>query len=341
MDVTLHVPALFSEFPEISADDIDQLRLSGLSTLLTRSKTFEHPVTAHEEWLYRQFTGSDCQANRIPFASLSANMDGLEGTTGWWMRADPVFLYPDTHSLIMQDPQALGITIAERDELADSLMPLFAAYGADFYAPHTHRWYLHFQDKPPALDCTPVYEVIMKPVNRFLPAGDDSRRWHTLFNETQMVLNQSMVNESRQYHGQQPVNSLWFWGLGQIPAKNGACYDCCIGGGDYVQSLCQHTANRHKPLRDGISVSRYQNNALIVEDRLLSARRVNQPEQWLASLKILDRDIVTPLLKGLRQGDIRSLRITSDGNMSFDCTPTRVRAFWKRSRPLSQCLLRS
>lgn len=341
MEVTLHIPALFPEFPEISAEEINHLKLPGLVKLLARSVAIDAEDSSYEEWLYRQFMDDYCPADRIPYASLAASMDGLQGGQGWWMRADPVFLYPDTHSLIMQDPGMLNLSTSERDELVDNLKPLFAEYEADFYAPTAQRWYLNFRDQPPAIACTPLHEVVMKPVNNYLPTGEHSRRWHTLFNEIQMVLNQSAVNESREYHGQQTVNSLWFWGLGQLPQKKSAVYDCCIGGNDYVQSLCHHTSNRHKPMIDGITVSRYQQDALIVEERLLHSRRLNQPDRWLETLENIDQEIILPLLRGLKQGDIRSLQVVSDGRLNFHCTPARFRSFWKRSRPLSTYLVHS
>jgi hypothetical protein len=341
MEVTLHIPALFSEFPEINADEINHLKLPGLAKLFARSAAIETEDSSYEEWLYRQFTGDRCPADRIPYASLAASMDGLQGNQGWWMRADPVFLYPDTHSLIMQDPHTLNLTMRERDDLVDDLKPLFAEYEADFYAPTTQRWYLNFREHPPAIECTPLHEAVMKPVNNYLPTGEHGRRWHTLFNEIQMVLNQSTVNESREYHGQQTVNSLWFWGLGQLPQKKAAVFDCCIGGSDYVQSLCHHTSNRHKPLTDGIMVSRYQQNTLIVEDRLLHSRRLSHPDRWLETLEIIDQEIILPLLTGLKKGDIGSLQVVSDGRLNFHCTPAKFRSFWKRSRPLSNYLVQS
>lgn len=339
MDVTLHIPALFPQFPEIGSSDIEQLSLPGLSKLLARAASIKHEAVQHEQWLYERFIGISCSVKDIPFASLTARIDGLDAANGWWMRADPVYLYPDTHSLVMQDPRTLGLSKDEREDLARDLKPLFGDYGATFYTPSSGRWYLGFDEQPPAIDCTPIHDVLMQPIGSYLPTGEDSRRWHTLFNEIQMVLNQSMVNESREYSGRQPVNSLWFWGLGKVPGQSGPVCDCCIGGGEYVQSLCLHTGSRHKSLLDGLSMSRYQNSALIVEDRLLHSLRINAPEQWLTGLQQIDREVITPLIKGLAQGDIRKLEIVSDAETAFECTSTTIKAFWKRPRSVARHLI--
>ena len=88
-------------------------------------------------------------------------------------------------------------------------------------------------------------------------------------------------------------------------------------------------------------VSRYQQNMLIVEDRLLHSRRLSHPDRWLETLEIIDQEIILPLLTGLKKGDIGSLQVVSDGRLNFHCTPAKFRSFWKRSRPLSNYLVQS
>ena len=341
MEVTLNIPALFARFDEIDYRSIDDLSLVALKKILSRAVKHEMTSIDYDTWLYQAFIGQPLSARKIPVGSLTASLDGLPGESGYWMRADPVYLYPDTHSLVLQDPRQLNLTADERDDLAEAIRPLFSDYGASLHAATNTRWYLHFENDAPELDCTPLPDVLMKPVNNYLPSGRDSRRWHILFNEIQMVLNQSPINEYREYYGQQPVNSIWFWGLGSSPASKGEGYGCCIGGDEYVQSLCRHTSNLHRSLHDGITVSRYQDSALVVEDRLLMAQRLNDPEQWLQSLQQVDFEVMTPLLDRLRRGNIRKLHIISDSDRRFECTSTGIKKFWKRALPVSSFLLMS
>ena len=116
MEITLNIPALFTTFSEINAEAIDGLNLHAFKRLLSRSNIRDAASVEYEALLYRQFIGQDCAVEQIPFASLTASLDGLDGSSGTWMRADPVYLYPDTHSLILQDPRHLNLTADERDE---------------------------------------------------------------------------------------------------------------------------------------------------------------------------------------------------------------------------------
>ena len=341
MEATLNIPALFARFSEVDSRVIDELNLAALKKILSRAVVHETDVSDYDAWLYKAFTGQQLPTKQIPYASLTASLDGLAGDVGFWMRADPVYLYPDTHSLVLQDPGQLNLTVDERDDLADLIRPLLSDYGARLYTPAATRWYLQFENDPPELECSPLPEVLMKPVNNYLPTGRDSRRWHTLFNEIQMVLNRSPINEYREYYGQQPVNSLWFWGPGVSPESRDGGYGCCIGGDEYVQSLCRHTSSLHRSLHDGITVSRYQDSALLVEDRLLIAQRLNDPEQWLHSLQRIEHEVMMPLLAQLRRGNIRKLHIISDSDRRFECSSTGIKKFWKRALPVSSFLLMS
>lgn len=339
MQVTLNIPALFTTFAEIDAGRIDGLELTALKKLLSHSKRQEVASMEYETWLYQQFTGQHCAASEIPFAGLTAEHDGLDGSAGVWMRADPVYLYPDTHSLIMQDPRHLKLTTDESSELANLVRPLLDDYAATLHTPTASRWYLHFKNESPQLACTPLYEAVMKPANTYLPSGTDGRRWLTLFNEIQMLLNQSAVNESRVQQGLQPVNSLWFWGLGRLPENPGPVFDCCIGGDEYVQALCSLTGVRHQSLMEGMTMSSYQENALVLVESLLTARRFNNPEQWLSALQQVDSEVIAPLLDGLKQADIKQLTLVSDNGHRYECTARDIKAFWKRRRPASSFLL--
>lgn len=339
MEVTLNIPSFFPRFASFNAEEVDAWQLDALQLLLSRAKVREDDAVGYFESMYQLFTGNNRPSRDIPYASMTALLDGLDSRSGWWMRADPVYLQPDTHSLIMQDPAIVRLAMDEREELVEAIKDLFSDVGATLHAPGLSRWYLHFPENAPDIECVPVHEATMQPVNNLLPTGPDSKQWHRMFNEIQMVLNQSLVNESRQYHGKVPVNSLWFWGLGQLPASDGSVYGCCIGGGDFVRALCKHTGNRHRELGDGLTVSRYQDNALIVDERLYQAEKLNDPSQWLQGLQQIHHDIVQPLVKGLRQGDIRQLTLITNDNLRYCITPRLMKSFWRRSKPLSHYLL--
>lgn len=343
MQVTLYVPALFPVFSEIGADDINRLKLNHLKTILSCSSMQSARDIPYESWLYGQFTGVILPLGQIPVANLTAMLDGLvgtdEGTAACWMRADPVYLYPDAHSLILQDPEQLSLQPDEIEHIRDALAPLFADYDAVLHTPHPGRWYLRFENHAPDLLCTPLHEALMKPVNQYLPQGRDFRRWHMLLNESQMVLATLDVNLWRQERRRSPVNSLWFWGNGRLPARGSVHYDYCCGDSELLESLCLHSNRCYAPLDDHRAASAHQTHGLIVYESLLRAQRFNDPGLWLRALQDFEHAVIAPLATRLRSGGVRELRLLSDSGLQFGYSRSGIRSFFRRMRPVSEYLL--
>lgn len=330
MNVTLNIPDLFATFREINASDIDRLNLDRTVKILSRASAQAIQGTSCERWLYEQFSPVTTSTNAIPVASMTAIQDGLNGTDGYWMRADPVYLHPDTHSLILQDPTQLDLRSDEVECIYQAILPLFADYGVTLHVPHMMRWYLKFKDVMPDIACTPLHEVLMKPVDRYLPKGRDSRKWHTLFNEIQMVLAALETNQQRQARQQPPVNSLWFWGPGAYPDLRMCPYDCCMGDDDFLQTLCFATGSHVQSINSGMKGLHHHHNVLMVYEKFHQARQLDNPACWLDALKDCEIHIFQPLYTQLKSGQIKTLMIISD-DKRYDCTPGRLRKFWKRS----------
>src|SRR5690606_8904565 len=51
-----------------------------------------------------------------------------------------------------------------------------------------------------------------------LPEGQAGRRWRALLTEAQVILHAHRWNQQRIARGDAPINSLWFWGAGMLPA---------------------------------------------------------------------------------------------------------------------------
>ncbi len=347
MKVTLSVPALFPTFDEIGADDIDHSELDSLKRFLSCSSMQSVRNIPYESWLYGQFTGDILPLRQIPVANLTAMLDGLidadESSTGCWMRADPVYLYPDTQSLVLQDPQQLNLQPDEIDRIRDTIAPLLESYDAALHTPHCRRWYLWFAGDAPDLICTPVHEALMRPVHQYLPQGRDLRRWHTLLNEIQMVLATLDVNLRRQEQRQLPVNSLWFWGNGRLSFPGSANYDYFCGGSELLESLCMYSNSCYSPIGyepdDSLAVLGDQVRGLVVYESLLRARQLNDPGLWLSALQNFECEVIAPLVRRLRGGGIRELLLVSDSGLRFVCSRRRIHSFWRRMRPVSRYLL--
>ena len=343
MNITVFVPGLFATFKEISPADIDALSCPALSRLLARANKKADTSVNNDDWLYQRFNVAHDAGRSIPVAAITALQDGLDSKTGYWMRADPVYLQADTRSLILQDPAQLELRKDEVRSIADLIAPLFEDDGAKLLAPHSARCYLNFATHVPGISCTPLHAALAKPVNALLPQGEERRRWHTLFNEIQMLLNQSEINRQREARRLQPVNSLWFWGEGSFPGKLHSPYDLCVGDSAFLAGLCQATATSYltangRSCHTLLENKRERTEVLIADERCQHAVRLSNPALWLQALQKLEQETIAPLVGVLQQGEVKSITL-HDGGITFDCSARQMRSFWKPQRSLSARLM--
>ncbi|TNG01607.1 MAG: hypothetical protein EP297_02125 [Gammaproteobacteria bacterium] len=334
MEITVFIPGLHGFSEEIPADNLHQQALPALSRLLSKSSRSKHLFNDPESWLYQQFTGDDLSPDQIPVAPITALADGLEVANQYWLRADPVYLYPDTHSLVIQRTDNLELSEDEHRSLLILLKPFIEETGAMFFAPNPQRWYLRL-DEEPGISCHPPHHILGKPINEFLPVGSGQREWRVLFNEIQMLLNQCDVNMERDSRRQVPVNSLWFWGGGYMPDIRKPVFAKMISDHPLSSALCQLSGIEHASIKDIQSLHVDQQTVYILDDRLFTAIRLDDARGWLSHLQEIEHNIMQPLLTGLEQRKIKSVTLLTDQGDQYVCQNADLRRFWRRLRPFS------
>ena len=154
-----------------------------------------------------------------PIAALSRQADVGDAAGAAWLRADPVWLRPDVNGVrLMAHGEALALAREDADALLAALCPLFEEVGFVLDAPHPARWYLRL----PTSEQLPLFsdpgDALGEDIFEHLDIRREARRWRTFASEAQVTLHNHPLNARRASHGQSPVNGLWFWGGGELPA---------------------------------------------------------------------------------------------------------------------------
>lgn len=154
-----------------------------------------------------------------PIAALSRQAEAGDAADAAWLRADPAWLRPDINGVrLMAHGEALALSRADCDALLAALRPLFGDAGFALDAPDPARWYLRL---PKDVD-VPVFsdpgDALGEDLFDHLDTGGEGRRWRVLASEAQVTLHHHPVNAARAARGLAPVNALWFWGGGRLPA---------------------------------------------------------------------------------------------------------------------------
>ena len=202
---------------------VDGLDLDGLDRLLARAghgtTTTPAADASLEALAFRSFGYAAPPAGTDwPVAAFTALVDcGAEGGGGFRLRADPVHLRADIDDLVLFDASDIDVSGDEAAALARTVNDALGPHGPSIDAAHPHRWYVAL-DAPERIATTALSLAAGGEVSAAMPRGPDAPRWHRWMNEVQMALHECPVNLERERRSAVPINSVWPWGAGSLPA---------------------------------------------------------------------------------------------------------------------------
>ena len=295
----LIVPYLFPPARLLEAA-VQDLRLPAFETLLARGR---HAACAAE--------GVEAQVcielgiprqQDFPVAPITLLADNGVAGKDYWLRADPVHLRVMRDRIVLADSGVLGLSPPEADALALSISDHFGAA----FSPrslHPARWYLRL-DQAPRLRTTPLSLAVGCDIDPLLPQGEDAMLFRTQLNELQMLLFEHPVNQAREARGELPVNSLWLWGGGwlpaipQLPASRTAM--TLYSNDADVAALGRFRGVDPAAMPSFFSAGLLGENNFIVLDQLKEAGQYGDAFGWREAISALEHDWFAPLLKHLR-----------------------------------------
>ncbi len=328
--VHLVIPDLFLP-KDFAAEIVDGLALPALKKILGRGHMEILDPVSLENLLCKKF-GIPFETE-APIAAISAAYDGL--AEGFWMRADPVHLDLQRDRLLLAGVQVDG---AEAAAFCASLNQHFSGQGMEFLAPRPHRWYVHLNTLP-RVRTTPLSKVIGGDVRGVLPTGDDSARWHQLFNEVQMLLFAHPLNAAREARGDLAVNSVWFWGSGELPGAVQKSYGSASSDEELVAMFAATACIPYETLPNNWNKVIGDGKQLLVWTGLTSALRRGDLAAWRDALQDFETGYAQPLWQALRSGkiDLLEIDIPGDGGIRrLSLERGDVWAFWRRAGSLAE-----
>ncbi|MDP1646567.1 MAG: hypothetical protein Q8K35_03910 [Thiobacillus sp.] len=329
----LLIPYLFpsARLLEAAAQD---LRLPALQTLLARGTRQPCPAEGVEAAL--------CEALGIarqqdwPLAPITLAADGGMAGDAYWLRADPVHLQVMRDRIVLADSGAFELTQLEADALAAAIGQHF---GADLSPNplHPKRWYLRLPHAP-RLTTTPLSVAVGRDIDPLLPQGGDAMRFRAQLNELQMLLHDHPVNQAREARGDLPVNSLWLWGGGCLPAARAIPVPIYAGNAEAQALAALCSADVHA-LPSHLDAQLLETNGVMLLDALTRAGQVGDAYGWREALRELEQDWFVPLLGTLRKIGPHGLRLIDPVNGKILHLHTSdAWKFWRRPQPLISML---
>ncbi|MDR1423849.1 MAG: hypothetical protein LBI92_04480 [Azoarcus sp.] len=318
--LTLVVPGLLWPAP-LTPRPTQALELPALAWLLGRGRRTITPPCPFERELARLF---DIHGDEISLAALRRRGEAhASASAAHWLCADPVHLSIASGNLLLSEFAPDEIDAAEATALVAALNELYGDIG-EFSAPAPTRWYSRLTE-PPAAAFSTLHDAAGRPMQHFLPTGEEARRWQRLLNEIQVTLHNHPVNAAREAAGRRIVNSLWFWGS---EAYGAPPHDFVAGANKHPEhprppyAMVQAT----DPVARGFARlaniepaapqldAALNGDVLAVLDALAAPARHVDLDAWRAALAALEKDWFAPIACALQSGRLQRLQLFAPGD---------------------------
>ncbi|MBL1319958.1 MAG: hypothetical protein COA63_002700 [Methylophaga sp.] len=302
--LTLILPGLANILQQkINANILPQ----ALKTIIKKS-WFEADDLNLTRLLFHYFSDTPVDAVDLPYAQL------LNGKTPT-LCASPCYLHADRDRLLLfANEQILSKT--EASDLINELQELFEAFDAKLFQHQSGEFLLQLNTVP-NISFSALADVNGKSVSNFLPTGTDKVNWIRLWNEIQMKLYESDFNQQRESASKIPINSLWFWGIGEFIAKQNQ-WQSVQGKHPLLKQLAQAAA---MPIDDISSQLRSGRGLKVLDELDLEADWQQQLEQW-------DQEILKPALQQCRRAKISRLELIIPEYGRYELIPLSSWKFW-------------
>lgn len=334
--LTLFVPGLAG--PDVQMLESDLPAVPALGQILGRGRRRR----VAESDYYRQLAGLlglDTSPDKdVPVAAVTRLIDGEEHPGGVWMRADPVHLSTDRNRLLLVDARVFPLSQHDALAVATAVQQVLDQDGWSLEVPFPDRWYLRLEEDPGVTTFDP-FSSGGRDVDSHLPAGPGARSLHRLLNEIQMQLYDTDINRERESRGELPVNSLWFWGTGELPDVLPRLWSEVYSDDVFARGLAMLSSTPCRPLPetagDLLAGMGERSEVLATLDACrLPAQYADLP-RWHEAVAALEENWFAPLLRALEEDALQELNVITEHH-AFRLRRLDLMKFWRRPKFLSR-----
>lgn len=355
--LTLLVPGLLDGVAHLDKVPAQELPdLASFSCLLSRGKLHYFDKRDYYSYLFDYFS-IDPQHSEFPavapvdyFYQHYPQGYSLQDQAGgvienrWVMRADPCFMTPDRDQLVLLESDKIDLSYHEATQLIADINDFFQPFAEENFwqlelSPEISSplsWFIS-STQPINIHSRPTSWVKGHSIKPFLLTGDNQSSWLKLFNEMQMVLHQSEVNRQRRLQGKLPVNSVWFWGAGQIIGRSDkTCEDSeniVFSNDPVVKGLSQLAHYKLHKLPDNaeqLFTKTNRGSAVVVMDQLIESVRDADVYAWIDWMKQFEKEWLEPIFSALKSGQLNQLILLSPAGIELKVTRRNLNHWWKR-----------
>lgn len=300
---------LLADSAALFANELNHSLLpEGLKQCIQKAR-FRAEASGYQRHCLQLFSGQAITTDDLPMARL-------RGGSAASLCADPCYLHPDRDRLLLFN-RDLDLTLPEAESIAELVQPLLADFNARLTVQTPQQWLLEL-DSMPELELVALEGLHGLPVTEFLPRGLQSQNWVRLWNEIQMLLFDCEINRQREVEGKVPINSVWFWGLGELPSWQP--WPLVSGNDPLLEKLA------------GLSQSGFKTDVDLFERKLplpaIKSVAINTEQDLVAQLQQLNDNWLAPAMTALKKWQLRELELIVPEWGVYTLTSINSWRFW-------------
>jgi len=271
----------------------------------------------------------------IPSAALTMLANDCYDAAQHYMHADPVHLRADLDHAVLTSSIDLAISERESTLLCDSLNNHFNQDGLNFIRLHRDQWLLSCGHEI-KMKTTPLVDATGRNINFLLPQGEDAGAWNKILTEAQMLMHAHEINALRENAGQQSINSLWFYGCGELPEHINKEISSVCSDHDLFKGLARHSGCDHLPVPD--SAAKYLLYLTENQPHTVNILHISDLEHlinytdvslWLNKLDEMLERWIYPLVKAAHENHIKLMLYPCNGQ-KYHLVKKNAFRFWKK-----------
>jgi hypothetical protein len=326
VNVDLIIPGLF----DLPGDALDSAFLKHDLPALNQALRFGQPCQNQafdlESILIESMGWSGLQT--LPFAQAYASQEMQNSDKILLFKA--IHLKADMYNAIVLPFEKSQVNDDDIDIIINDLRDLFKV-DCDINEVHDGLWLMHLKQCTPAQHYPHFLSVIGRKADAFIEQSKAALPWYKLMNEMQMFMHQHGVNRNRLELGLLPINSLWFWGAGNLPKLTRKTIDWYCD--DELLKQFAAVSGIDCAGLDEVKTSDFVCDSVIIDLTLLEALKSPGETSLQFLLGNMETRLFRPLLQRIKSNKYK-LRLRVGSSKDLKLSRYSLYKWWYKSKSL-------
>jgi len=316
--VTLYLPGFIDAVRQQQSH-----KLANIECLFSRGAILENEEQFSPYKNIAKQLGMSLNNEQFPHAAIKHATEKNSDDHRWMTFASPILLLPNREHLAMVKANHFSLTEVEAESFCHELNLHFEEDELHFTYQTAEQWYCTAEKPFETAKISPE-TIIGENIYPHIPHGENKMSWQAVFNEVQMLLHHSPTNKKRIDAGKPEINSLWFWGAGQLPDNYQAQITSVITDDICVKSMAKLGSVLASPYNKQFSSNIKSNaqNIIYLSNDFFS----------LMDLSKIDETLFLQLRNFLKSKIIDELVFYFSEEKKLVVTAKNIKRFWKRNR---------